>query len=177
MKVQFSMKWARIALFCFLELLSRQIVYRDNCWRNIFNCWRRVGQKLLKNWSKREGVFLFRLRVFLFCHSERSEESEYITSAFFRYAQQLVRSFASLWMTWCLVLNFFRFENTLHSLHGYCNPLNINAPQWHVLVFLMSLMSLSGSSDMSDIRILSSLHWEVLIIKELHILCNECNEF
>ena len=115
MKVQFSMKWARIALFCFLELLSRQIVYRDNCWRNIFNCWRRVGQKLLKNWSKREGVFLFRLRVFLFCHSERSEESEYITSAFFRYAQQLVRSFAMLRMTWCLVLIFLGLK--IHCTH------------------------------------------------------------
>ena len=32
---------------------------------------------MLKNWSKREGVFLFREGVFIFrlCHSERSEES------------------------------------------------------------------------------------------------------
>ena len=53
-----------ISFFYFKRGLE-QIVYRDNSWRNILNCWRRVRAKLLKNWGNREDVFLFRLRVFI----------------------------------------------------------------------------------------------------------------
>ena len=41
-------------------IIRREIVSREQSWRNILNSWRRVGVKLLKNLGKREDVFLFR---------------------------------------------------------------------------------------------------------------------
>ena len=70
------------------------------------------------------------------------------------------------------------FPIPLHSLHGYHKSLNIKTPKCNVLVFFMSLMSLSISeSDMSDMAFCLSLHLESLNINDLQHSCNECNEF
>ena len=47
--------------------------------------------------------------------------------------------------------NPFTFKNTLHSLHGYRNSLNINASPCNEACFSMSLIALLvTSSDISD---------------------------
>ena len=43
-------------------IFRREIVSRDQSWRNILNTWRRVGVKLLKNLGKREDVFFISRR-------------------------------------------------------------------------------------------------------------------
>ena len=42
----------------------------------------------------------------------------------------------------------------LHSSHRCCKPLNINISTCNMLVFLMSLMSLANTSDISDMAFL-----------------------
>ena len=68
-----------------------------------------------------------------------------ISRCFLNVSSTFANSWRSIWA--CLsdtrsMLIETRCENSCHSLHGCCNWLSINAPKWHLLVFLMSLMSL-----------------------------------
>lgn len=74
-------------------------------------------------------------------------------------------------------MDSFTFKNTLHSLHGYRNSLNINASPCNEACFSMSLIALLvTSSDISDKAFWPTLHWEILKISKLQHPCNECNE-
>ena len=55
---------------------------------------------------------------------------------------------------------FSTFENSLHSLHDAYNLLIINTSPCNDKQKAMSLMSLLESSDISDMRKTSTLHWE-----------------
>ena len=63
-------------------------------------------------------------------------------------------------------MDSFTFKNTLHSLHGYRNSLNINASPCNEACFSMSLIALLVTlSDIYDIDIYSTLHWNELKIR------------
>lgn len=73
-------------------------------------------------------------------------------------------------------MDSFTFKNTLHSLHGCRNSLNINSSQCNEACFSMSLIALLVTSgDIYDKEFRVTLHGGTLKINQLQHPCNEWN--
>ena len=163
-----------LSAFSLKKDVWKQIVYSDNSWRNILNCWRRVREKLLKNWGEREGVFLFRLRMFVFGGIVFNvvKNLEYIHALCIRDPSSLRSSgwHCTLWFFLVLKIHVTHCTSSVIRWISMC-------PSAMCLFFTCHWCHLAGSSDISDKRFFLSLHGEALIISELYASCNECNEF
>ena len=72
--------------------------------------------------------------------------------------------------------HFFKFKISLHSLHAYHRPLNINTLSCNEVCFFMSLITLLVTSgDIYDKGFRATLHGDNLKINQLQHPCNECN--
>ena len=164
-----------LSAFSLKKDVWKQIVYSDNSWRNILNCWRRVGEKLLKNWGEREGVFLFCLRVFVFggiVILNVVKNLEYIHALCIRDPSSLRLSgwHCTLWFFLVLKIHVTHCTSSVMLWISMC-------PSAMCLFFTCHWCHLAGSSDISDKRFFLSLHGEALIISELYASCNEWHEF
>ena len=72
--------------------------------------------------------------------------------------------------------HFFKLKISLHSLHAYHRPLNINTLSCNEVCFFMSLITLLVTSgDIYDKEYCSTLHGDNLKINQLQHPCNEWN--